>query len=138
MQIKHDDVQEHEFQIAPMVDVVFMLIIFFMLSAFARTEDRELPFSLSHPPGPPDTIPPPPIELTIQGNGTVFFNDLEVGKPDDVRLAELQARLQRALQLSGDKQPVIIAPAATAPHERVVEVVDCCATARVQALSFAQ
>lgn len=140
MQIKHDEAQEHEFQIAPMVDVVFMLIIFFMLSAVmvSKGKEEELRMSLPHP--PPTTEKPLilPIELTIQADCTVLFNELEVGKPGDVNLVELQTRLEKALQLFGDNQPVIIAPAASTPHKRVVEVVDCCATAQVKAVSFAR
>ena len=138
MQIKHDDAQEHEFQIAPMVDVVFMLIIFFMLSAaMALEENKELPFSLANPP-PKDERLLLPIELAIREDGTVLFNELEVGKPNDSRLRELQLRLESAIRLFGDGQPVIIEPAPSICHRRVVEVVDCCATARVQALSFAR
>jgi biopolymer transport protein ExbD len=138
MQIKHDEAQEHEFQIAPMVDVVFMLIIFFMLSAAMVSKgNRVLPFSLSHPP-PTDETRPTPIELAIRADGTVLFNELEVGKPGDSRLSELQLRLEKAIRLFGDGQPVILSPAPSVCHRRVVEVVDCCATARVQALSFAR
>ena len=139
MQIKHDDAQEHEFQIAPMVDVVFMLIIFFMLSTvMVSKEDMELPFSLANPPGPDDRVPITPIELAIREDGTVLFNELEVGRPDDSQLSELQLRLESAIRLFGTGQPVILSPAPSTCHRRVVEVVDCCATARVQALSFAR
>lgn len=139
MHTKADEHQELDFQIAPMVDVVFMLIIFFMLSAAVVCKELELGMSLAGPaPGPVEKIPPPPIELAIKADGTALFNDLEVGKPGDSKLEDLQAKLKKAIELFGEGQPVIIEPAPSALHSRVVEVVDCCATAQVKALSFAR
>ena len=135
MHIKEDEPQDQEFQIAPMVDVVFMLIIFFMLSAAVTSRELELGMTL---PGPRPGPAPPPIELAIREDGTVLFNDLEVGRPGDTKLEGLESRLRRAVELFGQRQPVIIEPALSALHGRVVEVVDCCATAQVKALSFAR
>jgi biopolymer transport protein ExbD len=139
MHIREDEPQDQEFQIAPMVDVVFMLIIFFMLSAAVTSRELELGMTLPGPrPGPFENIPPPPIELAIREDGTVLFNELEVGRPGDTKLAGLETRLRRAVELFGQRQPVIIEPAPSALHGRVVEVVDCCATAQVKALAFAR
>ena len=102
MRTKEDEPQDNEFQIAPMVDVVFMLIIFFMLSAAVTSRELELGMTLPSPPGPVEKIPPPPIELSIKADGTVLFNELEVGRPDDVRLEELQTRLKRVIELFGE------------------------------------
>ena len=79
----------------------------------------------------------PPIELAIREDGTVLFNELEVGTPDDTGLSQLQTRLQRAVELFGKDQPVIIAPQAKVLHSRVVNVVDICATSGCSAVSFA-
>ena len=135
MHIKEQEEQEFEFQIAPMVDVVFMLIIFFMLSAAVKSSEYQLGMTL---PGivPGQKTPPPPIELVIREDGAVLFNELEVGKPDDTKLEELQARLKKAIELFGDEQPVIIEPKPLTIHSRVVDVVNACAAARVKSLSF--
>ncbi len=139
MHTREEEPPELEFQIAPMVDVVFMLILFFMLSATVVSREFVLGMNLAvHPPGPNDNMPPPPIELAIREDGTVLFNELEVGKPDDVKLADLQTRLEKAIRRFGVDQPVIIEPAPAALHSRVVQVVDCCATAQVKAVSFAR
>jgi len=137
MKVKEEEERGHDFQIAPMVDVVFMLIIFFMLTAAIKQTEFGLGLTL---PGTSDATatgtPLTPIELVIREDGVVLFNELEVGLPDDKDLAELQARLEKAVQLFGDEQPVIIAPKPFVPHGRVIDVLNACAAAKVKALSF--
>lgn len=138
MHVREEEEQELEFQIAPMVDVVFMLIIFFMLSAAVKSTEFELGMTL---PGTSNEkqsgTPPTPIELSIREDGAVLFNELEVGKSDDKDLQELQDRLKKAIQLFGDEQPVIIQPRPLTVHSRIVDVVNACAAANVKSLSFA-
>jgi biopolymer transport protein ExbD len=138
MHVREEEEQELEFQIAPMVDVVFMLIIFFMLSAAVKSTEFELGMTL---PGTSSETksgtPPTPIELAIREDGAVLFNELEVAKADDREMTELQDRLKKAIQLFGDEQPVIIQPKPLTVHSRVVDVVNACAAAKVKSLSFA-
>jgi|ERR1051325_2217202 biopolymer transport protein ExbD len=137
MHVRQEEEQEFEFQIAPMVDVVFMLIIFFMLSAAVKSSEFELGMTLPGEAQPSKATPPTPIELVIREDGAVLFNELEVGKPEDSKLEELQVRLKKAIELFGDEQPVIIEPRPLSVHSRIVDVVNACAGARVKALSFA-
>jgi biopolymer transport protein ExbD len=138
MHVEEEEGQELEFQIAPMVDVVFMLIIFFMLSAAVKSTEFELGMTL---PGTSSETqkgtPLTPIELAIRADGTVLWNELEVGKPDDKELKDVQDRLKKSIQLFGDDQPVIIQPQPTTVHSRIVDVVNACAGANIKALSFA-
>lgn len=136
MFIRQEEEQELEFQIAPMVDVVFMLIIFFMLSAAVKKTEFELGMTL--PGDAPKATPQEPVEITIREDGAVLWHDLEVGKPDDVQLEELVVRLKKAIELFTDEQPVIIVPKPLTQHSRVVDVVNACAAARVKSLSFAR
>ena len=75
--------------------------------------------------------------LIIREDGTVLWNELEVAKPDDRDMQELQDRLKKAIQLFTDEQPVIIQPRPMTVHSRVVDVVNACAAANVKSLSFA-
>ncbi len=136
MHIEEEEGQELEFQIAPMVDVVFMLIIFFMLSAAVKSTEFELGMTLPGTGTESHGTPPTPIELAIKEDGSVLWNELEVGKADDTKLQELQERLKKAMQLFGDEQPVILEPRPMTLHSRVVDVVNACAAANVKALSF--
>lgn len=141
MHVEEPEDQELEFQIAPMVDVVFMLIIFFMLSAAVKSTEFEMGMTLPGTGTPQKGTPLTPIELAIKEDGTVLYNDLEVGKPEDTKMEELQTRLEKAVKLfggpTGDQQPVIIAPKPSVPHSRIVDVMNVCAAAKVTSLSFA-
>jgi biopolymer transport protein ExbD len=138
MFVREEEEKGHDFQIAPMVDVVFMLIIFFMLSAAIKQTEFGLGMTL---PGTAESTakgtPPTPIELTIREDGVVLWNELEVGAADDKPLSELQTRLEKARELFGDDQPVIIAPKPFVTHSRVIDVLNACAAARMRSLSFA-
>ena len=64
------------FQIAPMVDVVFVLLLFFMASAGSQVVERELNISLPSGRGGQSAGPPPtPVIIDISADGVVSMNN---------------------------------------------------------------
>lgn len=128
--------EEGEFglQIAPMLDVMFVLLLFFMVSAGQVVKEAELGIQIPSGAGSA-TKGAQPITIDINEDGTVLFNTAPVGTPDDKLLLDLRERLSGAVQFSGD-QPVIIAPNRMATLNRVVNVLDACAYGKVRVLSF--
>ncbi|MDX6765513.1 MAG: biopolymer transporter ExbD [Candidatus Methylacidiphilales bacterium] len=132
--------EEGEFglQIAPMLDVMFVLLLFFMVSAGANEKEQELGVKVpgegkSTIPGTPTT----PILVTLDAEGVVFYNGSPVGTPADLELNELRAQLKRATEaLADDPPPVIIAPSAKTVHSRLINVLDAASYAGVKKLSF--
>ena len=59
------------FQIAPMVDVVFVLMLFFMASAGVQVVEKELAMNLPSGAGKPSDVPTTPIIIDISGDGQV-------------------------------------------------------------------
>lgn len=138
MHIQEEEERDFDFQIAPMVDVIFMLVIFFMLSAAVKQTEFGLGMTMPGEGTPSsEATPLTPIEVEIREDGTVLFNQLAVGQPDDKMLEDLTERLKKAVELFGDKQPVIIQPRPFVLHQRVIDVMNACAAANVKALSFA-
>ena len=127
---------DHGFQIAPMIDIMFVLILFFMTAAMMKQSESELGIKAAGRPGNGQEIQPTEIQLRIDSDGTVSFNDRIVGSPIDDKLDTLRFRLKEAIDLFGEKQPVVIVPHSTAKHERVIEVLDACAAAKVKNLAF--
>jgi len=131
--------EEGEFglQIAPMLDVMFVLLLFFMVSAGAVMKESELGVNI---PGQstkaPEGIPVLPIILDISKEGAVKFNNLAMDTPDSKDLPTLRAKLKSSVDLE-PKQSVLIRPAAEVQHERLVDVLNACSWARVSQLSFA-
>jgi biopolymer transport protein ExbD len=126
------------FQIAPMVDVVFVLLLFFMASAGSQVLEMELNINLpSGRAGISDTGPPPtPIIIDIQPDGNIFMNDRLFDSPSSKELPELRAWLVDTIDRFGDKSPVIVRPDLDAFHERIMDVLNAAAAAGVKNLTF--
>lgn len=125
------------FQIAPMVDVVFVLLLFFMASAGSQIVERELNISLPSGRGGAAAGPPPtPVIIDISEEGIVSMNSKVFDTPTSKEMPELRARLKENIDRFGDKDPVIIRPADNARQERIIDVLNSAAAAGVKNLTF--
>ncbi len=123
------------FQIAPMIDVVFVLMIFFMASAGAKVVEKELNMSLPAGKGAGGSAVTP-IIIDIAGDGTISMNSQNYGAPADRSLGTLRDWLKNAIESFGDKDPVIIRPAPDARHERIIDVLNAASASGVKNLTF--
>lgn len=126
------------FQIAPMVDVVFVLLLFFMASAGSQVIEKELNISL--PSGKSASaaggIPTTPIIIDILPDGRIQMNNQVYDNPASKELPELRAWLKQTIAKFGDKDPVILRPDPQTKHERVMDVLNAASAAGVTKLSF--
>ena len=124
------------FQIAPMVDVVFVLVLFFMASAGMQQTELELGVTLpSTGPGKEDSSTIVPIFVEIDGRGQVSVN----GQNYDTATSEEMPALTEQLKIMMGpeaRDPVIIRPDLSARHNRVVSVLNAAARAGVKTLTF--
>lgn len=120
------------FQIAPMVDVVFVLMLFFM-AIIGADATRELQMYL---PGPYSKGEVTAAIVEIAADGSVLFNSEIVGQPGDTDLPQLRGRFEIILQQFGDKDPVMIRPVSSTAHERVVQVVSAIQATGVKKVTF--
>lgn len=144
MRVRNVHEENLQFQIAPMIDVIFILILFFMCSAGAVKTEKHLASSL---PGTAaaDTPVEIPDEQVIQitNAGQVLLNDREfdagaLGKGSH-DMPELLGTLQRFLQASiasKTEAMVTITPQAYANYQRVIDVMNVCAAAQIKNVSF--
>ena len=131
------------FQIAPMVDVVFVLMLFFMASAGSQVAERELNINLpgsKTPSGAQTSVPPTPIMVDISADGKVSANGKSFGSPTDKEMADLRAFFTAAIE-TGNKDPekqdpVIIHPDPDARHERIMDVLNAAGASGVKNLTF--
>lgn len=126
------------FQIAPMVDVVFVLLLFFMASAGSQVIEKELNISL--PSGRSASaaggVPSTPIIIDILPDGKVQMNNRVYALPEDKQLTELRTWLKETIAKFGDKDPVILRPDPMTKHERVMDVLNAASASGVTKLSF--
>ena len=130
----HSHDGEFGFQIAPMLDVLFVLLLFFMVTAGVQKHEATLTIPLPSPgKGPGDVVP---VNLSIAADGEILFNGGPVDAGADARLPETTERLKAVLTDAPDR-PVIIEPDASARHLRVVEVLNACKAAMARNVVFA-
>jgi biopolymer transport protein ExbD len=119
MKFKREPREELELNLTPLIDVVFLLLIFFMVST---TFQKESEISLQLPRATDTEIQSSGerIEVIISAAGRYFINDQELIKSD-------VASLQNALyKVSGGQRdiPLTIRADAQAPHQSVVTAMD--------------
>jgi biopolymer transport protein ExbD len=122
---------EFGFQIAPMLDILFVLLLFFMVTAGAQKHEASLTTQL--PGGKPGGDVP--LQIGIDSDGQVSVSGVPVGDPNDIALDPLVDRLKQVLA-SNDAQPVVITPVRSAKQQRVINVLNACAAAKVKNLAF--
>jgi len=115
--------------LTPMVDVVFLLIIFFMLTTTFITVESGLPVDL---PEAQTSVASPSNQptVTINGLGEVFFGGAQVSE------AELPALVRQALAESGLTTVVLRADQGV-PHGQAVRVMDLIRQAGAERIAIA-
>ena len=123
---------EFGFQIAPMLDILFVLLLFFMVSAGAQKHEASLTTQLPGTGGPAGNIP---FQIGIDADGQVSVAGAPIDSPNDSELPQLIDRL-KGVMASNAQQPVVITPTRSTKHQRVVDVLNACADAKVKNLAF--
>lgn len=124
------------FQIAPMVDVVFVLLLFFMAAAGSQVLEMELNINLPSGRSLNSGIPTTPIIIDIFPDGKVQSSGRVYDSPTSKDLPELKAWLKDTIAKFGDKDPVIIRPDPQTKHERIMDVLNAASASGVTKLSF--
>ena len=122
---------DHGFQIAPMLDILFVLLLFFMVSAGAQKHETNLTTQL--PGGQPGGDVP--VNVSIDSDGQVSVNSVPTDTPDNHDLPETISRL-KGIVAAHATQPVVIIPTRSTRHQRVIDVLNACAAAEVKNLAF--
>ena len=125
------------FQIAPMVDVVFVLLLFFMSCAGQQIIEKELNINLPSGNSPHvGSIPTTPIIIDIYPEGKVQSSGKVYDSPDSTDLPQLKEWLKDTITKFGDKDPVIIRPDPQTKQQRIMDVLNAASASGVTKLSF--
>ena len=123
---------EFGFQIAPMLDILFVLLLFFMVSAGAQKHEASLTTQLPGNGKPGGQVP---VQVGIDDDGQVNVAGAPLDSPTDHALPQLVERL-RGVVAADATQPVVVTPTRSTRHQRVVDVLNACAAAKVKNLAF--
>lgn len=129
------------FQIAPMIDVVFVIMLYFMVMAGAvqveNAHNTKLPgteqLSTS------DSIPPEEISVRIEDDGQVYLNDDPLDSPTDRLLPEFTRSLMRIHESNVASKTIVLVTIYAnelARYDRVINVLDSLSQAKISDVTF--
>lgn len=140
MRLRRRDVQTVEMQMGPMIDMVFLLLVFFMVTAKPTKPESDINMSLPGTFAQSESVNIPDEQVvSVKSNGLVIMNDQPVGEPGDNRLARLiqiLGRFKTAADANKSEALVTLDVEDGARHQRIVDVLNACAEAGVTGVTF--
>jgi len=145
-QKKHREVEQEQlavgFQIAPMIDVVFVIMLFFMVMVGSVKVERELKSQLPGLAPPNADAPkemPDEIIVGVEETGSVTLNEEEFDGPTDKKLPNFTSTLMRLKQEADNRNAKVIVTIQAeeqSTYERVIDVLNALAVAKVANVTF--
>ena len=126
------------FQIAPMVDVVFVIMLFFMVVAGSVSVEKRHGMQL--PVKGMERTFTDEIAIRIDDAGQLFLNEDPLDSPESKALPELTENLKQLQANSKATQNDLIVTVSadeTARYERVMDTLDALSRAEIREVSFA-
>ncbi len=141
MKLKHKNDVKAEVDMTPMIDCVFLLLVFFMVSSTFTKKEADISFALPGTAEQSDSVEIPDEQIVqITEKGNVFLNDLEYDAPTSSEMPELIKTLILFRQTAeANKVPamITIAPEDNVKQQRVVDVLNACTAAKIANVTFA-
>ena len=119
MNLQPGDTDEPEVNLTPLIDVVFLLLIFFMVSTTFEHQSR-IKIDLPEASAAPTSMDDDTLEIIIDAQGRYFIGDQQVVNttPETLKTAISKALGEREVPT------VIIRADANTPHQSVVTALD--------------
>mgnify|MGYP002700121196 FL=1 len=119
MKFKRQHKEELNLNVTPLIDIVFLLLIFFMVTT-TFTKENHLAIQLPEAEGEVIDAPDKMVEVIIDKDGQYSVNGQRLISP---KLLTLKQAIEKVSQ--GDRGiPFIITADAVTPHESVVRAMD--------------
>ena len=123
---------EPEVNLTPLIDVVFLLLIFFMVSTTFEHQSR-IQIELPEATASPEELEEESLEIVIDAQGRYFIGEEQVVNTE---LKTLKSAIGKAL---GDRGtvPVTIRADASTPHQAVITALDATSQLGLTQISLA-
>ena len=132
--------EKAELQIAPLIDVVFLLLIYFMVSSSLKRSEADLSMSLPSAVAQSKELKIPDEQIIeVLANGHIVLNEMEykdASKDDLVGLENTLVRYREASALMGVPAMITVAADDDSLHERVIDALNACAAAGITSVTF--
>lgn len=134
MNLQDDQDDSLDINVTPLIDVVFLLLIFFMVSTtFSQYSELQIELPEASAEAPPAANHS--IEVSINSDGEYFIGGKKLinTQLDTLKRALLKAQEGR----TGSAPPMVISADGRAPHQAVITAMDAARQAGLTRLSFA-
>jgi biopolymer transport protein ExbD len=129
MRVPRKEPEKARIEVIPMIDIIFFLLVFFMISTLSMTMNRGLPVNLPKAASSQRDLRES-LNITVTREGDIFLNK------EPIALQEISQRVQTGLAKDPELLAVINADD-HAIHGAVVEVMDKVRLAGVSRLAIA-
>jgi biopolymer transport protein ExbD len=133
MRISRQRRESPEVNITPLIDVVFLLLIFFMVSTTFQRES-ELGIELPEASARADPTRADHLEVSVDAKGRYYLDGRPLVNTQTATL--VQALRQRAAELGGDP-PVVVSGDQGSPYQAVMAVLDAAQRVGLTRVRFA-
>lgn len=138
---KYTEDAKLDLQISPLIDVVFLLLIYFLVTAALIKKEGDVNFMLPARAEPQVMITlPVEVVILIAEDGTVEVDGVRYSA-NDKALPDLAKQMKRLRVMADSQQStffVNLLPDKETLHSRVIDVMDVCTEAGVKNLSFSK
>lgn len=142
MQLRRKDTQTVEMQMGPMIDMVFLLLVFFMVTAKPIQQESDIDIGLPGTVAQEESVDIPDEQrIVIAADGQVILNELPMDTATSRELPTLLGtliRFKQAADANKSEALVTIDAHDDAAHQRIVDVLNVCAKAEITGVTFAE
>ena len=140
--------EEATVDLTPMIDVTFLLLIYFMVTTMLKQPEAELSITLPGKPQNTDIKPMPMLSVVIGDYGEVVLNGSEIEDGSDLEMPDLvenlktQKGMRDQLIATGARSKeeaelkVQIESSGIAEHQSSISVLNACALAGIEKITF--
>lgn len=127
--------------VASLIDMTFLLLIYFICTCSLITPEADLGIRLPGMVAQATSVDMPDEQIIeIRKDGNVLLNSRQFDRPESQALPELMATLLRykaSSDAAKNEAMVTIWADDETPHQRVIDVMNACAAAKIKNVSFA-
>jgi len=140
MKLNVESIEEPEINIASLIDLVFLLLVYFMVAASLQKSEADLSIRLPGMIAQKQSVEMPDEQIIeVKETGHVILNDQQYDSPDSAALPNLVGMLTRYRQSCRSANiPALITIMAddSTRHQRVIDVMNACAEADIKNVTF--
>ncbi len=140
MKLPIPDMEDPEINVASLIDMVFLLLVYFMATASLIRSEADLGVRLPGMLAQARAVDLPDEQIIeVRDTGHVILNDREFDSPDSPELPGLTATLVRyrlSSTAAGNEPLITIQADDNARQQRVIDVMNACAAAGIKGVTF--